>query len=853
VPGFGAGAFGQDRYGEYRWSRRVFYEYIPEIYRREDALQGGLLEVFAESLRPSFDELRHRIRNLDSLRDPFLVRTQYDEVYRITLGPRLQKIGDLEQKGIDARVDAIQQLYAPGGRFGLLDVGKELTVTGSTLDANNRTVVVASVVDSYTILTYPPLATDAGPLTWELRPTVEVPDNEITVEVRGGSVAAIAPGFILNDGYADFTVLARRQFKETTAERPLLTEKEGSDGSIDSSNNFVSATADFTQRDKGKKISFSGSDFPDNNNRFEITEVVSSTTATVLNADGDPPEEDAGPLFWALLPHEELDLVGTIEPRGTIEQAGSDLAITVAGPPAEVSAPAAEFTDDDVGKYLSIRGSSTPTNNTTLPIKTVTSSNVVELDGTLTVDAGPLTWEVRQHTSIGDDLIEVDVRAPSLIKRLAYDFGIEIDTLESEDRQRSWVKNVSRWIMQKGTARAYEILARISGFESEVDALYRVSAAIASMLPTDVVFEVGMEGLGRTGTTGTDGSLPTTFSFARFYSPTALFDVGDVGSLIRIRDAGVPANDKLYTIGNIVDENTVEFVVGDTVTYPEPNNGSLTWALVRLYTTETPTLPAFDDFDADQMEAIIDGYPPQTTDYFGLDKYCWEDDFYADIEIVVDSVSQISSGVFRVYTTDGPAQGPSSIVGSAEVIKDVGHWVLIEGTAGTGFGREFFVETIPVWDGAYWYFDINAALGPVTGDATIRYVCPTTFTCDYCGASKIMIRLTADTIASESGVAVERAFERVLERMEEVTPAHVLLIPVLTNIIECTLSLTATVDPSLALASIIVPKDAYFDELPADVLVADPTGHSSDYHYSGPEETDTPFLDFVIRCTVETP
>lgn len=858
MPGFGAGAFGQDRYGEYRWSRRVLFEYIPEIYRREDELQGGLLETFAESLRPSFDALRHRIRNLDTLRDAFQVRTQYDEIYRIKLGPRIQKQGELEQKGIGARIDAIQQFIATGGRFGLLDVGKELTISGSTIDANNRVVAISSVVDAYTVLTYPALATDAGPLVWELRPVIEVPDDEITVEVRGGSVAAIAPGFVLNDGFADFTVVARRQFKVTTEDRPLLTEKEGSDGTIDSSNRFVSATVAFTQQDLGKKLSLSGSTVPETNNRFEITEVVSASIAEVLDADGVAPATDGGPLFWALLPHEELDLFGIIEPRGTVEQEGLDLAITVAGPPAEVSSPSAEFTSDDVGKYFSIRGSLVAANNTTLAIQSVTSANVVELDGTLTVDVGPLTWEVRQRTSKGSDLIEVDVRAPSLIKRLAYDHGIEIDTRENEDRQRSWVKNVSQWTKQKGVEKAYKILANISGFDAEVYALYRVSASIASLIPSDEVYEVGLEGFGRSGVSGEDGSLPTSVSNVRFTSPTASFKVGDEGSHIRIRDAGIPGNNNLYTISAYVDANTVDFVAGDTATYPEPNDGSLRWSLVRLYSTVAPRMPSFDDFDMDQMEALIDGYPPQTSDYFGLDKYCWEDDFYADVEIVVSTVTQTASGVFQVRVSDGPAQGPSSVVGTAEVIKAVGAdglgvWKLIEGTAGTGFGREFFVETLPIPDGADYLFNVNAALGPVTGSATLRYVCPSDFTCDYCAASKILIRLTLGTLASETGVAVEDVLDRVLNRIEEVTPAHVLLIPVYSQTIECALTLTASVETSEANASIIVPKDAYFDMVPADILVADPTGHSSEFHYSGPEESDTIFLDFVLRCTVETP
>lgn len=851
MPGFGSGSFGQDLYGEYRWSRRVLFEYIPELYRLEDERLDGLLEAFTEGLRPSFDELRHRIRNLDTLRDPFEVRTQYNEVYRIKLGPVIAKKGELEQKGIGGRVDAIQQFITSGGRFGLLDVGKELTVSGSTIDANNRKVIVASIVDSYTILTYPSLATDAGPLEWELRPVVETPNNEITVEVRGGSVAAIAPGFILNDGFADFTVLARRQFQEITSDSPLLTAREGSDAVL-ASGEFSSLTAAFTQEDLGKKVTFSGSAEEENNDRYEIVDVVSSTTVEVLNADGDPPIDDAGPLFWAIVDHEQLDLSGTIEPRGTIEQEGTDLYISSA---TTVSAASAEFTDEDVGKYLTLRGAAVAADNGTWVIASVTTANEVELSGTsLTFPAGPYTWEVRQHTALGTDLIEVDVRAPSLIKRLAYDFGIEIDTRENEDRQRNWVKNVSRWIMQKGTARAYEILARISGFDSEVIPLYRVSVAISSLLPS--VYEIGLEGFGRTGVSGYDGSLPTSSSYVRFYSPTASFRVGDEGSQIRISEAGVPANDKLYTIGTYVDSNTVDMVAGDTATYPETNNGSLKWALVRLYAdgvSEPPALPFFDDFDTDLMEEIIDGLPPQTTDYFGIDKYCWEDDFYADIEIDIVSVTQISSGVFEVEVDDGPPQGPSSIPGTVAVIEGVGNWTLIEGTAGTGFGQEYKVETVPVWNGTYYTFNISAAVGPSTGAATIRYECSIVPFCDYCAASLILIRLSAGTISSETGVAVEAVFDRVLARMEEVLPIHVLLVPVFSQTVEATLTLQASVETSEVLAMIMIPKDAYFDAYPADILVADPTGHSSDYHYSGLEETDTIFLDFVLQCTVETP
>jgi len=792
MPGFGQGSFGSDPYGEYRWSRRVLYEYMPELYRLADVEEGGLLEAFAESLRPLFDELRHRVRDLDTLRDPFQVRTQYDEVYSLLLGPVLAEEAETEQSGINGSVNAIYEFNAPAGRFGVSSVGKELIISGSTVATNNKTVTLTTIVDSTTVLTYPPLAADAGPLVWELRPVVEPPENVVTVEVRGGSVAAIAPGFILNDGYADFEVLARRQFKQVSKGAPLLTEKEGSDGYVNGAGDFISPTVALTQLDVGKKLTLTGSTIPENVNRFEITDVQSATTATVQDPDGNPPQTDAGLLNWALLPREQLDLFGTIEPRGAVEQEGVDLAITVGGPPATVVSTSAEFTAEDVGKRFTIRGSTTGSNNTTLTILSFVSANSITLGGTLTVDAGPLVWEVRRATTKGSDLIDVSIRAPSLITHLAGDFGIEVDTQESEKRQRSWVRNVSQWVKKKGVPEAYEIIGSISGFDVEVSPLYRVTAALSSLIPAGDLYEIGETATGRSGT---DGSLPTMLGAVQFSSPTAVFRVGDVGSHIRVQGTSGSTNDKLYTIANFIDVNTVEFGIGDTATFPEVNNGSLQWAIVRLYADDLPpSLPSFDDFDADYMEDIIDGFLPQTTDYFGVDKYCWESDFYADIEIVIASVVQIASGRFQVTTSDGPAQGPSSIVGHAGVIKAAQRWNLVEGTAGSGFGQSFRIETVPVLSGPNYTFEIAAASGPATGGGTLRYVCSTAdSSCDYCKASKILARITAGSIATESGVAVERVLERVLSRLEEATPTHVELVPVFAQTLQATVNISVTV------------------------------------------------------------
>ena len=131
-------------------------------------------------------------------------------------------------------------------------------------------------------------------------------------------------------------------------------------------------------------------------------------------------------------------------------------------------------------------------------------------------------------------------------------------------------------------------------------------------------------------------------------------------------------------------------------------------------------------------------------------------------------------------------------------------------------------------------------------------MCPVNLTCDYCQAARIKIKLTAGTIASETGVAIEKALERVLLRLDQVTPTHVLLIIIFSQEIEATLSLSVTVEPAEITASIYVPKDAYFDDIEADIIVADPNDISTSVpHTSASGQADEPYTDLVFRCTVE--
>jgi len=52
MPGFGDMPFGHEPFGEWKWSRRVLFELIPEIYRSEDeAADGGQVKARSANAR----------------------------------------------------------------------------------------------------------------------------------------------------------------------------------------------------------------------------------------------------------------------------------------------------------------------------------------------------------------------------------------------------------------------------------------------------------------------------------------------------------------------------------------------------------------------------------------------------------------------------------------------------------------------------------------------------------------------------------------------------------------------------------------------------------------------------------
>ena len=692
MPGWGHGPWGYEPYGHWKWSEQVLYDQLPELQKNTDqSQQNGILNTYVQGLRPSFDDLLNGIQTYDNLRDPLKVRTQYDETSVLRLGQKVVTPGTLYQYGGDGRVDAFLNFISSTARFSDEDTGRLLTITKSTNPANNLTVSITKVLDPTTVRTYPPLFYDTGPITWSLRALVPTSKTEVTVQIESGNVSAIRPNWQLTDGYASYPVSVRTQLASTT-------EREGEDGTINSLGQFFAAGGRFSVSDTGKKITITGSVFPSNNGKFEITKVFSATTATL----SETLTQDVGPLTWAVLPFPTLTISGgTTTLRGFVEQNGFDLQIdpvlggntgttasyssvgatpgsfTLTGlsglsapvvgsylqisgantvdnngvfeivaynsptsvdilnssgsapdthngtitwmPTAILTTQSGTFyqtyplsSNTDVGKYITILGSSATRapdvyNDSTLLILVVPDPHrlVVPMPTPPLVTESGLTWECRSSTAVGDNT-QVSVAAPSLISLFAPDFGITVDTQESEARQRSWVANVNQWIGLKGTPDAYRILGLISGFNIIAENLYKIGPDIIPEIPTEHLFEVGDSNPNRSGS---DGTLTASGFQIQLQAPSALFRPADTGNYILIENAANPLLNTVYDIDTFVNQSTVLFTVGDSTPVlsllPDLNNGLLRWFVVSLYTDLPPLLPRFDDVREDEMEEIV--------------------------------------------------------------------------------------------------------------------------------------------------------------------------------------------------------------------------------------------------------
>lgn len=802
--GFGYAPFGEFPFGEWPWAKFEVITSYPKFPRQLDKARGGQLEELLDGLAAKLELLRTGATAFETLRDPLEVRTQYSDTLRLRLGAVLRPMGTLISQGVGGAV-SVGLVFSDSTLRATPDqIGATLRIFSSTLASNNREVVISSIVSPTQVLTDPPLLADAGPLRWELRTTEAMPSDKVTVQVRGGDVSRVYPGWQLSDGVARFTVKARRRFLRNPDGVLSGVNREGADGTITIAGYLSSLDAQFSQDDVGRLVNLSDATEPTNNGRFWIEEVVSASIVrlnVLLTLD-------VGPFAWALYAFSELDLVGLAVPRGVVTQEGFDLSVIAAGPPAIVKAPMGRFSSQDVGKYLTLRGSLFPANNGQFEVTATPNLDELQLDATLTVEPGPLRWELRAAT-LFVELDEVEAAAPSMLEILAKDFGITIDTHESEFRQRLYVESVERWAPLRGADVGFEALGKISGFNVTVLQLFRVNQDIfLNLLLSGHDFEVGDI---EAGHFGVDGALELVGARIRLRSATGGFTVAMEGRSVRVRNSLAPANDKLYQIETHVSTNVVEFRSVDTALAPEYGIGgsvavpTLEWRLVDLLTDLPPVRPLFDEINGDLLTLIVG---PSA---FHLDIYCWDPLFLAEVTVTVLSAVVTAPNRWLV-TVEGPA----------DVVVQVGRWVLYDGA-----GVRHVLETVPflifVGPPDQFTFEVIALSAPTVGVGIVRYECDIQITCDYCASSRVMAIIESGDILSESGVSIERVRERVLERLEtQAKPIRVDLIPRIRDVIEIPFFFTVELETGVvSSAPILIPFAYYFDEIPADYVPLD--------------------------------
>jgi len=815
MPGFGNGPFGRGSFGGSRWSRLVFWESLPEVYRLQDEDQDNLLERYSDGIRPSFDYARAKAADYFDLRYPLACRTQYDEVVTLRLGRQIVQLGELEQRGLDGTVDGLGQFSSNNARFRNEDVGKELTVKGSAVEANNTTVVVSRVSDINTCLTEPALRPDAGPVVWELRPDLPVPADQITVRVQSGYVTDIFPGWILYDGSTEYEIVARRHFPADRRAKQQFVEQDGEDGVLLSGGLFQAASGTFLAKDIGKKLVVTGSSVEGNDGRYEIVDITPGSPQTVA-LDDTALVQDLGPLYWALLPRPELDIRARVPFRGVADQEGVDGVLSL---PGALQTDTGAFRTDDAGKLVSIRGSQLG-NDGIYEILVVTSPTSVRFTTAVAAAESGLVWEVRDYTGIGDT-VQVQAHAPSCLQYLAKDFGIEIDTRESEDKQRKWVDNVAGWTNIKGTENAYEYVGGLAGFIVGVSKLYRIGQPLYERLVAlgvaDALVEFGESDPGRFGS---DGKLTFDAGFV-FTSDSAVFHSYDVGRQLILDNTSDPANLGMFTIGEVLSSTTVRFdSAASGIVTPDYGSGGIAaaptirWGIVRLYTTLAPLLPNYDDFVHSWMKQIIDW---KGTGEFDIDKFCWEDDFDADIPVDLVSVTQTSVTIWEVVV-----QTPAGQPGSAEAISGVGQWQFLDKE-----GNAYYLESLPVdLGGGQFSFEVDALVQPADvgpEDPLLRYVCSTDFTCGFCGSNKLLLNIEVGAeLATATGAEVENLLQRALDRMEQAKPLHVEFVVVFARTHDALLSLTASVEPHPDIGAILTAYlTPFFDDIEGDVQECD--------------------------------
>lgn len=806
MPGFGEGSFGEMPFGDWDWSDEVLYGLLPSEDKKQDESNGLVLRQFLRIFEPLLNRIKSSIEGWSDLRNPLTVRTQDQDAQLIRLGDVIDPMLPASKQGIDGSIQSVGIFTSPSARFSVEDKGKYITLWRSSLTGNNRTFQVARVLSTTEIITDPLALVDEGLIRWSLTSKQSLETGEMSLQVIEGDVSKVTLGWLLFDGNSVYEITSRKQTVSEDINKPLI-ELSYQDAEINSSGLFVTPTGVFTTDDVGKRLALLGMANLDQEGIYRIFKIETSGSVVLSDESGSlvALDRDTGPIEGALLPYPLLTIKSLASPRGASIDSGVHAEILSAD---IIHVTQGNFDAESVGRYLHLSNSKLGNDGLYQIIDVLTSSKV-QISGSLVVETD-LRWFERVYLDsvTGGDGSQVKIYPESILKDLAIDFGIEVDEQESVERQRSWVRHISQWLGLKGTAKAYELLGDLSGLIVDASPLFSISYELSQGLPTLDVFQVGETDPGRLGT---DGSLFRTVIAGTFQSPTSIFDSHDVGKLLSVNGADEPLNNGIYTITGIISANEIELSPQTQPYETDNNNGTLNWSLTRLYTETPPTRPRFDEVRPELLDSIVSAESGGAL-RFRMDHYCWEDDWSSDVIVNIDSATSIDASRWVLQIEDDTNTG---FPNAPEVVTGVGQW-LIEDSA----GELYYLETVPS-GGPLYAIEVLSITAPALGSGILRYECPIITTCSYCASSAVLLAIEFGSVASEAGQAIRRAVERFLDRVLQVKPIHVTLIPRLKAEIICDFGSSFTIEGIDILSSMMVPFSLRFDSLPADIVPLD--------------------------------
>ena len=650
--GAGDGPFGSEYFGEFPWSLETIVEGIPDVYQEQDAAVGsGTLRALLEGLAPSLDDIRHRIRDYDQLRDPLLVPVDTDFNDSVV-------IIRTDDQGDGTSIVFLSQ--GPNGdKFDGVRAGMTLTdLTGTLFTIDS---VASSALPSD--VTNPPIDPATGELTGkhvvvenigqsstEIIPSVSgifVTNEEVSAVGAVGSIVAIQASsfvdgetFTLNDGVNAPVVFEFDTVPDGVTPGHVEVNISASTTALDVSDVIVSAINNVTDLNL-QASNASGAMVTDIITNFGVGTVGNvSWSDTVANpgfvvtspTGGSPgafPLDPAGINDGVALAPYIFNAKGSYV--GGLDLASNRITIswTESGVPFSGFFTAEGLPGGDLSNQSTINYSSSAGTLAAGQFKLYNNSGAA-----IDVASIFVTYTNVESNPTEDAVIN----AQNILAFLAGDVGIKLDRNDPEFLQRSYVNNAFKLWDIKGTSLGYSSLGEYAGYFVNAQALYSVSVARASSLPPQFVFEfpAGVQSVG--GITAIAKSLifdgetftlddgvnsPTVFEFDTVPDGASgshvAVDISSASSAIAVATAivgainsvggtlNLTADNSGGTSSEIIVTNGLDGVAGnvtwsDTVSNPgfiitQPTGG----ADPTLFTTINPGRGQFDDISLDAL------------------------------------------------------------------------------------------------------------------------------------------------------------------------------------------------------------------------------------------------------------